>query len=457
VLGSARPDWINRRIFFFVPTAKKGSPDPGTPLWFCLDLISGPSLHYELPDLAEAQWPEFDLLAPSPAEAAQSLQSQSVWRAFPALTPALRKTLARLEPLEAAALLADLRHDAEKGGGELYLYNFAGVPNQLSAWPLPPAQSADLAEAGPAESAEGVVAPYPKLELARRVYEPQVLAWLGADTQKERNSSLAAEERRRNKALSKLEQEEERLNDLIGLRQKGVLLQAVLWRLDGADKTARLAIAAAESPDGRAHELDLDPTRSLTENMAHFFKQSERGKRGLAFVALRRRELQGELERVRQGFVPAPRPDRQQPLAGHPGKRGADAKITDPYKLMQRFTSSDGFIILRGKSALGNQALLKLAQPHDLWLHVQGGPSAHVIIRRDHLGQDIPERTLLEAGTLSAVKSWRKNDDRAEIVSALVKDVRQVKGGSPGAVLVDKIQRGFMVSLDLDLEVKFTS
>lgn len=459
VLGSGRPDWVNRRIFFFVPTARKGSPDPGSPLWLCLDLISGPSLHHELPDIEEAQWPEFELLSPDPGEAAQSLQSPAVWRAFPVLTPALRKTLSRLEPLEAASLLADLQYDAEKGGGELYLYNFAGAPSLLSAWPLTPAQSADLEEAGPTEEAD---TPYPKLELARRVYEPQVLAWLGADTRKEQSSSLAAEERRLNKALVKLEQEEARLTELIALRQKGVLLQAVLWRLDGSDKIERLAIAAEESPDGQAHELDLDPTRSLGDNMAYFFKQSERGRRGLGFVEQRRRELRGELERVREGFAPAPRSTRrsgrEQPEAARrPGRKGADAKVGDPYKLVQRFVSSDGFTILRGKSALGNQALLKLAQPHDIWLHVQGGPSAHVVIRRDHLGLEIPERTLIEAGTLSAVKSWRKNDDRAEIISALVKDVRPVKGGAPGAVLVDKLQRAFMVSLEPDLEAKLTS
>ena len=67
-------------------------------------------------------------------------------------------------------------------------------------------------------------------------------------------------------------------------------------------------------------------------------------------------------------------------------------------KQVQAFRSSDGFLILRGRDTRGNALALKLAAPHDYWLHTADGPSAHVIIRRDHAGQEVPERTLREAG-----------------------------------------------------------
>jgi predicted ribosome quality control (RQC) complex YloA/Tae2 family protein len=119
--------------------------------------------------------------------------------------------------------------------------------------------------------------------------------------------------------------------------------------------------------------------------------------------------------------------------------------------------SSDGFTILRGRSAQGNQVLLKLARAHDLWLHVHGGPGAHVVIRRESLAREIPERTMQEAGALAAVKSWKKNEQKAEIITALVKDVLPVKGGSPGAVLVGKIKQGFMVIVEHELEARLVS
>ncbi|MDL2314302.1 hypothetical protein LJC36_04915, partial [Desulfovibrio sp. OttesenSCG-928-C14] len=56
------------------------------------------------------------------------------------------------------------------------------------------------------------------------------------------------------------------------------------------------------------------------------------------------------------------------------------------------------------------------------------------------------------AGILSGLKSWRKNDDKAEIISALVKDVRPLKGGAPGSVLVSRQQASFMVRLSREVE-----
>ena len=70
--------------------------------------------------------------------------------------------------------------------------------------------------------------------------------------------------------------------------------------------------------------------------------------------------------------------------------------------LDKAFRSSDGFLILRGRDTRGNGLALKLAAPHDYWIHTADGPSAHVIIRRDHAGQQVPERTLHEAGILAA-------------------------------------------------------
>lgn len=448
-LGSAIHDWPNRRVFFFVPQTRRDEPAgrfSGRPLWLCLDLLTGPSLQGETPETATPDWPDFGLLAPNPAE---SLQNAALWQAYPVLTPALRKTLSGLEPLEAAALLADLQDETENGRGELLLYNLAGAPHLLSAWPLSPAQAADLTPAAlPPASPE---APFPGLEAARLVYEPRLLDWLGAGLQKDSRASQAAAEKRLEKTLRKLDQEESRLRELSGLHKKGLLLQGVLWRLEPAAKIARISLAAEETSDGRPCALDLDPLKTPAENLAHFFKQAARGARGLAKLKERRAALRDELERLRSGLILMPA-DPKPAQAARPGKQNRTAGPAAPSKLIQRFVSSDNIPLLRGRSALGNQALLKLAQPQDLWLHAQGGPSAHVIIRREHLGREIPERTLREAGILSAVKSWRKHDARAEIITALVKDVRPLKGGAPGSVLVDKIQRTFLVPVDHDLE-----
>ena len=80
--------------------------------WLLLDLREGPSLHFlpedEAPEEDAPDWPGPDTLA-------QALQD---WRAWPVLTPALRRTLACLEEPEQWALMEDLR----AGGGDVFCY-----------------------------------------------------------------------------------------------------------------------------------------------------------------------------------------------------------------------------------------------------------------------------------------------------------------------------------------------
>lgn len=451
-LGAATIDWPERRISFFVPQAPGRELNNAPPLWFQLDLTYGPSLQSAPPEPAQPLWPNAALLAPDHRE---SLNTPAVWKNYPVLSPPLRKTLAELDGPEAAALLADLAHESEAGTGELFLYSFNGAPHLLSAWPLPPGVAADMQETVIRSDIGRASGEFPFLEAARQVYEPRVLAFLGLHLEKDRLQEESGSRRRLKRTLQKLEEEEKRLKALCSLRAQAVLLQASLWKYKADEKLDELTLNAEESPSGLEERIKLDPMKTLRENMAHMFKQSDRGARGLEILAERRRAIEAEMQNVLDGLAPlsavSSRKDRQ---SGAGGQSQVKGKAEKEASQVQRFVSSDGFIILRGKSAKGNHALLKLAQPHDLWLHVEGGPSAHVVIRRQNLGVEIPERTLLEAGTLSGLKSWRKHDDRAEIISALVKDVRPVKGGAPGSVLVDKQQKSFMVTLDHELEEK---
>jgi hypothetical protein len=120
---------------------------------------------------------------------------------------------------------------------------------------------------------------------------------------------------------------------------------------------------------------------------------------------------------------------------------------------VQAFASSDGIVILRGRDARGNWALLRLAKPYDLWMHVEDGPGAHVLVRREQ-GAEIPRRSLDEAANLALVKSWRRGSARAGVVCAQARHVRPVKGGKPGTVRVDKVECALEVQLDPEIELR---
>lgn len=597
-LGASHVDWLGRRIFLALPQSKITD----APLWLCLDLVSGPSLSPALPDIPKAQWPDATMLK----ELLQPEKQEKLWRSFNTLTPILRKTLnatiseqtRRSEGLqEAAALLADIEYEAENNSGELNLYSFAGQAHLLSAWPLPDSLTDSLTKiplsaslprtpgavvnvaayndrlldklpaAGTfmnndilADSPTALAGfSFPLLEAARMVYEPQVLASLGANANKDESQQYNAVIRRLEKTLKKLEQEETRLQKMQAMRANAILLQGELWRFaadarmdscevalpylpdaseafteqennftsqqaeneisdaatfyaNGAHTYSYASNASeknntsttnnvadssytADAPHSPTRCIILDPLLTLRENMQNMFHQSDRGIRGLKILQDRRKMMQAELNALKTGLYPqaaacsnttganslpqartnakTATPSSQQRTA--PDKhnttnktnksgtlRTADLKKNKAipaakavhgsketlYRMLQSFNSSDGFLMLRGRSAQGNHALLKVASPHDIWLHVQDGPSAHVIIRRASLAVDVPESTMLEAGTLSAVKSWRKQDDRAEVMFALVKDVKPVKGGAAGSVLVSKTLGSFMVALN---------
>lgn len=48
---------------------------------------------------------------------------------------------------------------------------------------------------------------------------------------------------------------------------------------------------------------------------------------------------------------------------------------------MKQFTTTEGGVVIRvGRNAKGNDALVAGAQPHHIWFHLEGRPSAHVVL-----------------------------------------------------------------------------
>lgn len=346
---------------------------------------------------------------------------------------------------------------------------------------------------------------FPALFLASRADEAVFFADFGLHLEREDHRPRRREAGRVAKLLAKLDQEEARLKGLAALRDDACLLRAVLWQYPAEARLKSVSVPADAEESGKTRLITLNPLITLRENMARMFHASARGARGLEHLKQRRAEVLGALSEAakesettgasgtppeaaggpqaaegagtltktvgkpagggsearpgsaRPGGVPyrgaeslhpaGPRlvPDFA-PQTGRQGRqRGREAKAV---KDVACFVSSDGFTLLRGKNASGNQALLKLGQPHDLWLHALDGPSAHLIIRRPHAGVGIPDATLLEAAALVGEKSWQRHDAKAHIMVALLRHVRAVKGGAPGTVRVDEVLRTVTVALD---------
>lgn len=431
VLGEARCNWVERQLAFALP-------HPGGEagcFWLLLDCKNGPTIAATLP-------PEFSSPPPWPAPAdlpgllQQNGEHDAPWEKFRVLTPLLRRTLALLGPADAAALLVDL----EAGDGDLFWYAPPGngiPPRHISAWPLPPGaeDAAGMAESiTPAEA--GAVLP-----LLEAMQLPLLLADAKAQTLspaiKQDKSSL----RRHKRLLATLETEKNRLAAMLTLGDEARLLQSNLWQLqpDARLETVTLPRDPADSK-GETVTIRLNSLMSVTENMQAMFRKASKAARGIAMLDKR-------LVLLRD----APPPSAARPFPETAPQKTEKKAVFSPSQI-QEFMSSDGFPLLRGRSAEGNRALLKLARPFDLWFHVEDGPSAHLLLRRDHAAQEIPERSLREAAALVGLKSWRKHDPKAPVMVALAKHVQPIKGAASGTVRVQERLRTLLVFLDASLE-----
>ena len=416
------------------------------------------------------------------------------WLAYPLLTPNLRETLAHSDPMEAQALMGDL----EYGGDCLFFYssNASHGPARYFAWPLPGSLAAryrlqpEPLCAGEAEkSSEATplalplalrtpaLEPFPLLAAASFMEEQALLALYTSRKEKTDSAGESKRLKRLKKTLLTLEREEARLTALVERQADALRIQQALWAVDPSQKTALLHLPGEEGGAG----IRLDPRFSIVENMQKIFHHAARGRRGLTMLAGRRKALHEEM-----AFLDTPpSPETKGPDAAANGQKNAletpllakgvysratrsetkgpdDAAKeqknaletplplpnTSPHAaLIARFISTDGYTLWRGKNAKGNHLLVKTGQPHDYWLHSTDGPSAHVLVRRAHASDEVPQSTLLQAAMLVAERSWQRDDSHASIMVALLRHVKNVKKASPGTVSVDKILQNVSVKI----------
>ena len=420
--------------------------------WLLLDLREGASVRF-LPVSRSPQ--EESLRWPEPGELEEALAH---WRDWPVLTPALRRALPLYDELDRQALLEDLR----LGGGDVFYYTppdgeaeeKAGSERpscRIAAWPLPDA----LAQGWHEEQGEDI------LGLVEKAGQKLVLEKAARDAAGAAALPLSRRLRKLEQLLAKLDEEEQRLLGMCAAREDGLLLQAWLWRWPADFRAPELVLPPPDEGDGDTPRktVKLDMRRSVRDNMERLFHTARRGQRGLEHLAERRAVLRAELATVQAA--------RQEALLGGIGHAAGEAGTPDRNTValgalrgaalprnVQLFVSDDGFALLRGRDAKGNIAARKLAAAHDIWLHTDGGPGSHVIIRRAHAGQEVPERTLDQAGALAACKSWQKDAARARILYAEVRHIRSMRGAGTGTVRMDKILYSREVPVDASLETR---
>ena len=399
-------DWPRRRL-----TLCPAGPGPALELdpRSVPQLDAGPVAQPEPPD-----WPQLEAV----------LHEPDVWRAHPQCSPALRRRLAALTRDEARTVYDRLRAGEAEG---FFVEYRRDLPEAV--WPVAwPARLTQGREVRRFETA---------LAAAAAFGEPLAFAEVSGRQDAPELAAKAASQRRLNRILARLDADEARMRALIARRPAADLLAANLHLLDKLAKTAGLRLPG---PGGEDVPISLDPALTVVQNMQKLYQLAAKGERGLVAIAARRRDLQVG-KKALQGPGRMATPSR-------PGRPGAGG----PAVAAHAYRTSDGFLALRGRNAKANDQLLRQANAFDLWLHVADGPGAHVIVRRDHPGRDVPRRSLEEAAGLAVLASYAAGAAAADVLVALVADVRRVKGAPAGRVNVTEVLQTIRAVPSTELE-----
>jgi len=185
--------------------------------------------------------------------------------------------------------------------------------------------------------------------------------------------------------------------------------------------------------------IPLDARKSPQENVRWYCHQAEKWHRAPSAIARRRTQTLGELAALDQRAAALDTTHDYAALCAMLPRPAAPARPAPKDLSRSRFRrlrSSDGFLIIAGRSARDNDELTcHIARGNDVWLHTRNRPGAHVIIRANR-GQPVPPRTLREAALVCAHLSNVPDGEVEEILYTLRKHVTKPKGAKPGLVLV---------------------
>jgi len=218
----------------------------------------------------------------------------------------------------------------------------------------------------------------------------------------------------------------------------------------GHGETLKANLASVRKGMAEFRGIPLDPAKTPVENMTRYFSLHRKAKRATEIVRKRKREVaesvyylesleaqlagastREDLLAVRQELSSSFAPGKQ--AKKKPAK--AAAKAVPPQVEEVSFL---GHTLLIGKNNLGNDRIVKeLSAPDDLWLHTQGIPGSHVLIRRAP-GREVPDEVVEEAARLAVLHSKAKGSQNVPVFLAEARHVSKFKGAKPGLVRIAK-------------------
>jgi len=270
-------------------------------------------------------------------------------------------------------------------------------------------------------------------------------------------TAITRESKREHKYLAKLKAELEHLPNHQLLTKKAETLLSFLSQVQKGQTEVQLM--DFENPEGPPLNIELNPARSPQDNANAMFKTARRIRRKADELNSRRKEVEkkaetlGQVEqeldqaadiealekiesRLNELGISLVKPQAQVKPKGKPTAAGP-----------RPFLAEDGATIYVGRNAEENEEItFQIARGNDYWLHIEGAPGSHVVIKLPQSGE-LANDTLLDAANLALLHSSLKSANAGGVIYTRRKNVHRAKHAATGEVMAGSVKTIF-VKLD---------
>ncbi len=214
-------------------------------------------------------------------------------------------------------------------------------------------------------------------------------------------------------------------------------------------------VVLADPAGGADRTVTLDPALTPAANLEDYFRRARKAARGRAVIAQRLEEVQRRLAALTDARAslnaclagPAPRLeaclawcDTHRDLLGPEAALDPPPRETpEPPRPFRRFRLEERWEVWLGRNNAENDELtLRAAAPDDIWLHAQGVPGSHAVLRTGGRPDGVPRRILEKAAALAALHSRARDAALVPVVYTLRKYVRKPRRSPPGTVVHER-------------------
>ena len=226
---------------------------------------------------------------------------------------------------------------------------------------------------------------------------------------------------------------------------KGHLLQTFVHEIpNGAE---RVTLDNIFSPKDEKIEIRLNPAKNVHENAKRYFEKFKNIEEQKELLSIKKDTYQDEFDFMQSLQVRAQNATSMKEI-DQLYNTLVEKNILQEKNTKQKERENLGYSFNRallgkkweifiGKNAANNDLLtFKFARKYDIWLHAQGVPGSHVVIRKPDRTHNPPEKVIHQAAGIAAHNSDARHASTVPVNYTEVRYVRKPRKAAPGAVTI---------------------